>query len=404
MCFGRLNRFYVAACAALLPLVLLSCGWNSGPGSVVDLRDNRSVTDEDIAQRLKSDAHTIDLGGTRVTDRAILHFGQCPRVDYVALDRTGITDAGVNSLAELPRLKSLDLDFTHVTDEGLRSIGNIEGLEHLWIPGTDITDAGLKYLSHCKSLHILRLPCTAVTANGILRCKRSFPRPRLTGERCRRCASERPQSIWGKWEFGLRLVDQRSIRPSQSRTSDSYVIILDERPIPNESIKAANGLLGIIAETESIFVQAMPLTENAAKFVRGISHIGRLQFKIDKNTTLEDIQALTSVGRIDSIDFSGSPPDPAMLEALSSAHGVKELSIESNDKVPDEGLAHLSHLTTLMKLGLFFKSCSAESMERVGKISSLRELTVPTSVSPEAIKSFRAAHPDIKVLTQEIIP
>ncbi|HEV3415239.1 MAG TPA: hypothetical protein VG056_00420 [Pirellulales bacterium] len=194
-----------------------------------------------------------------------------------------------------------------------------------------------------------------------------------------------------------------SVYPVESNPlSLAYQIELGKRRVPDQSIKTANELLNVITEAESVKLQAWPFTGNAAKLIHRLSRISYLQLDIDKETTAADFQALTAVGRIDSINLQGNAPDEAMMDALSNAQGVQELGIESTERVPDEGLAHLSRLNTLTKLELLFQGCKDDSLEHVIKIRSLRELTLPTSISSEAIKNFRAARPDVKVMTQEL--
>ncbi len=90
----------------------------------------------------------------RLTDEALFHLSQMPRLERLALHyNRNITDAGIVHLTKLKSLKMLDIYNSQITDEGLAHLAKIESLENLTLPGASVTDAGVE---HIAQLHDLR--------------------------------------------------------------------------------------------------------------------------------------------------------------------------------------------------------------------------------------------------------
>lgn len=141
----------------------------------------------------------LDLGDTKVTDRALMTIARQETLEKIGLRLTGVTDAGMEDLRKLPHLKTLDLDGTAVTDAGLvhlrdhtsltkislnttrttdaglLQIGSILGLVRIGLSGTPVTDAGLKHLNGLKQLREVSLAGTQVTADGVLDLEEAIP-------------------------------------------------------------------------------------------------------------------------------------------------------------------------------------------------------------------------------------
>ncbi|MFN0056068.1 MAG: leucine-rich repeat domain-containing protein [Planctomycetales bacterium] len=92
------------------------------------------------------EVESIDLNGTRATDRTLLNVKEFGRLQSLILTGTRSTDAGLGHLQELKNLQVLHLRDTPVTDVGLGHLKRLTSLKELDLKGTLITDAALEDL------------------------------------------------------------------------------------------------------------------------------------------------------------------------------------------------------------------------------------------------------------------
>ena len=393
--FAFLSHFCRLLCRA-------SCS-QAGPRPTLYLTDDTSVTDEVVARRLPLDARAVHLDGTRITDAAATYLGRCLGLEELVLDRTAITDEAAKNLTGLVNLTGLYLQFTHLTDESLRSIGRIESLEDLWLSGTNVGDAGLKHLAPCKSLREIHLAGTAATADGIRELQQEFPKARIYWRTVPSAPVQSAAIALARMGLEINPWDQAKYPATPMPTSCCYRIDLRENILPAIALKTANELIRTISDGEPVYLMLLPLTENNAAIVRGLSHVSSLDVFIDKKTAPTDLQALATIGRVDCLAVRGIAPDLATMDALSSVRGVTEFMIETHGSLPDTALTRLSRMKTLTKLRLMFQGCDDDCLEQVIKLGSLRELVVPTSISSKAISKFRAVRPERRCRTARLV-
>jgi len=160
--------------------------------------DNTETDDTELEKICYQNPELVELtlGGTKVTDKGLVHLTQLPRLRVLRLSRTAITDAGMSILAKcetlesvdvsqtkigdsgvwelkaLPRLRILNLYMTLVTDMGLASFQDAEHrsiarIERLNLDRCPITDAGIAKLASLTNLAWLHLGGTAITDTGL---------------------------------------------------------------------------------------------------------------------------------------------------------------------------------------------------------------------------------------------
>lgn len=61
----------------------------------------------------------VDIGGTRLTERGLVHLRSLPSLQHIGLRGTRVTDEGLACLRRLPSLRHLDMSGTGIGDEGL---------------------------------------------------------------------------------------------------------------------------------------------------------------------------------------------------------------------------------------------------------------------------------------------
>ncbi len=107
------------------------------------------VVDDDVLRKLAAFAPRIarlDLSGTKVTDKGLLHLTKMKRLVHLDLHKTGVTDAGLGYLKGLKELRSLNLYGTQVTDQGLPQISMLKKLNSLYLWRSQATAAGVRRL------------------------------------------------------------------------------------------------------------------------------------------------------------------------------------------------------------------------------------------------------------------
>jgi hypothetical protein len=93
---------------------------------------------------LKSNIRSLDLRGTKVTDKGLLTIAAMPNLVRLHLERTAVTDKGLPSLASLPELQYLNLYATEITDAGLQTLELLPKLKQIYIWQTKVTPAAAK--------------------------------------------------------------------------------------------------------------------------------------------------------------------------------------------------------------------------------------------------------------------
>ena len=115
-----------------------------------------------------------------VTDREVQVLGPVRSlVTHLNLGRTKITDRALAVVGDMPRLTRLDLRTTDVTDRGLRALAGLRELRYLNLYGTAVTDAGLAALGQLPELEAVYLWGTQVTESGVADLRERFPGARV---------------------------------------------------------------------------------------------------------------------------------------------------------------------------------------------------------------------------------
>jgi hypothetical protein len=84
----------------------------------------------------------LDLARSKITDAALAHVAQCPKLVRLDLRQTAVTDAGLKSLQSLSHLQSINLYGTAITDAGLEALAALPGLKNVYVSDTKVTAAG----------------------------------------------------------------------------------------------------------------------------------------------------------------------------------------------------------------------------------------------------------------------
>jgi hypothetical protein len=110
------------------------------------------VTDETVAALVALAPQTVelDLGGSKVTDKAAESLAQFKRLERLHLEKTEVGDAIVGAVANLPYLSYLNLHSSKVTDAGVAVLNSAPSLERLYLWQTPVSYDAAKALEKAK--------------------------------------------------------------------------------------------------------------------------------------------------------------------------------------------------------------------------------------------------------------
>jgi hypothetical protein len=398
----QLTRGSALSRLALAAVLLVNVGCSEGAsGPIVWFTDGTKVTDADIPRRVPLNTRSFSAKGIALTDVTAKYLGRCRYLEKLNLEATRITDGGMKNLAVLRNLEELNLSFCEITDEGLKSISGLEKLKYVGLTGTDVTDAGMTYLSRLKSLQCVELAGTAVTASRARQLKKELPHAdRITWTTV--ASADVRHAVVDLARIGLSVLTfQFDDRVPARHKSDTYLINFGEGWNSKLSATRAHELIKIISDKEAVSLQFDQFTQSERTVLSGLSHLYYLNIVLSGKTTLDDFSAPATIGRIESVRVWGKNFDDAKLEALSGAHGLESLDLETEGILTAKGLDCLSRLKKLSKVELLFDGASDECLPHVAKIASLKELGVRSSVSRKAIDEFRLKRPDVRIQVRE---
>jgi len=93
------------------------------------------------------DIVAVNLRGTKVSDKGLLHLAKLSKLRRLHLEKTAITDAGLEAIKGLTELEYLNLYGTEVTDAGLAHLAGLAKLKKLYLWQSKVTDAGSKMIT-----------------------------------------------------------------------------------------------------------------------------------------------------------------------------------------------------------------------------------------------------------------
>jgi hypothetical protein len=115
------------------------------------LISDRKVGNDDL-KPLKglSFIHSLNLRGTEVDDKGLVHLADTKGLVKLHLEKTKITDAGLKQLVKLEKLEYLNLYGTAVTNASIDTIASLKGLKKVYIWQTKIDIEGVKKLKAAR--------------------------------------------------------------------------------------------------------------------------------------------------------------------------------------------------------------------------------------------------------------
>ena len=103
----------------------------------------------------------LKLGGTKISDSALVSVGKLTQLTKLSLDNTRITNTGLSALSSLTHLQYLNLVGTDITTEGLTPLSILPNLKQVFIFKTPISPDALAQLKQ-------KMPQTVFDTGGYI--------------------------------------------------------------------------------------------------------------------------------------------------------------------------------------------------------------------------------------------
>lgn len=133
------------------------------------------VGDADLAPLKDNPFKNLDLGGTRITGKALEAFTNLSDLRSSRLAFTSIKNHDLAALKDCHRLTFLALYNTGIGDEGVREICELKALRYLELQGSKVTNEVFSYLTKLPHLLSVDLRHTQVTPEAIESFRKQKP-------------------------------------------------------------------------------------------------------------------------------------------------------------------------------------------------------------------------------------
>lgn len=133
------------------------------------------VGDDDLAPLKDNPFRNLDLGGTRITGKALAAFTNLSDLRSSRLAFTSIKNKDLAALKDCHRLTFLALYNTGIGDEGVREICELKALRSLELQGSKVTNEVFFYLMKLPHLLSVDLRYTQVTPEAIESFRKQKP-------------------------------------------------------------------------------------------------------------------------------------------------------------------------------------------------------------------------------------
>lgn len=375
---------------------------------------------------------TLVLDQSSIDNEGLAEVGQCRWLRRISLVWTGVSEAGIRQLAQLKTLESIDLSHTPVTVGGMQrlatlpalkelKLGPIEAdadalqqlekfpsLERLTIRLSESTDQDLRPIQLPASLKHLRIDGRKpITDRSVLKCLTTCDQLeslvlglplRLEGNGLTelrqheklRSLSLRILSVGDTALASLRSLTQLtrltvSVRSDRPDNPDLPTLMSALDGHPNLSTLKVGAIVHRDKPKRRINV-ALPKLKRASCYVGTqeqwaseivAAHFGQL-------TTLEELELtwmhlsdnglrhFERLGNLKKLKFNAAPG--TKLTSLRKLSKLEHLQINNLDSLADEGLADLSHLTSLKSLALIWAGGEVTSFAKFAAFNDLEAL------------------------------
>ena len=117
----------------------------------------------------------------------------------------------------------------------------------------------------------------------------------------------------------------------------------------------AHRVLKVISDAQGVTLGINDFGNAEARIIGGLSHIGYLRINVGDRKSSRNLEAITTIARVEEINLWGKDIDDSMIEPLSRIGGLTLLYIGTEGRVTASGLDCLSRLPDVKELAIMFR-------------------------------------------------
>lgn len=234
-----------------------------------------------------------------------------------------------------------------VTDEWLKRLGDQPDLRNVQLSGTAVTSAGLIHLKHLTNLERLNVCLTAVSDDGFEHLAAMTKMRRMTI-----CASKITGSGF-KHLAGMKQLES---------------INLHSAPASDEGLAA----IGKLTSLKRLEIVHTHVTDAGLKHLAGLVNLRQLHVH-GPETTATALPFISQLQELYELDVYDRPASNQTLEQIGKLPKLRMLMLP-NGIFDDEGVKHLTKVTTLESVTLDSPKVTDASIEHLVALKNLRKL------------------------------
>lgn len=284
----------------------------------------------------------LDLTATWTTDADLSSVGKMAKLERLSLAQTRVTDAGLERLRELRSLRELDLYFAEFfTDDGVATLRGLAKLERLNLRGTKVTSRVFEPLSHLTSLRSLDISYSQIDDSGV------------------ELLAELPQLetlAIGGTRIGVVALSSLKLLPALRHLDVSGMQRVDSGHwgLTLNSIVLAE--LGALENLVSLNLSGAVLNDIGAD---------KPGLKEEQRQTLDGLEKLAGLRKLERLDLSRTPVNAAGLRALTGLGQLRELRLALAKNIDDAAVPILAEMKSLRVVMLEGTRITAEGIARL---------------------------------------
>ncbi|MFN0100697.1 MAG: leucine-rich repeat domain-containing protein [Bryobacteraceae bacterium] len=293
----------------------------------------------------------LDLTAGWTTDSDLDRVAGMASLERLSLAQTRVTDAGLERLRGLHSLRDLDLYFAEFfTDDGMAALKGLQRLERLNLRGTKVTSRVFEHLSSLGALRSLDISYSQIDDAGV------------------ELLAELPQLerlAIGGTRIGVVALSSLKLLPALRHLDVSGMQRVDSGHWGLTLNGMVLGELGTLENLVSLNLSGAILNDIGAD---------KPGLKEEQRQTLEGLEKLAGLKKLEMLDLSRTPVNAAGLRALRGLGNLRELRLALAKNIDDSVVPLLAEWI------------------------SLRVVTLEgTRVTGDGIERLRAARPDLKL-------
>lgn len=284
----------------------------------------------------------LDLTAGWTTDADLARVAGVVGLEKLSLAQTRVTDAGLDQLRDLRSLRELDLYFAEFfTDDGMASLRGLVQLERLNLRGTKVTSRVFESLTHLKALRSLDISYSQIDDAGV------------------ELLAELPylqQLSIGGTRIGVVALSSLKLLQELRHLDVSGMQRVDSGHWGLTLSSTVLGELGAIENLVSLNLSGAVLNDIGAD---------KPGLKEERRQTLEGLEKLAGLQKLERLDLSRTPVNAAGLQALRGLTNLRELRLARATNIDDDAVPRLVEMKSLRVVMLEGTGITVEGLARL---------------------------------------